>query len=215
MRPGPRRSVSQSDIVDAAFEILEEKGVAAVSVRGVAAALGLTPTAMYTYFASKNALLQAMVEQLLSGVAKHPQSIGDASAPAWRERVVAIALALRARLAEHAGSIVLVTSGPLDGPNALALAETLIEAFVESGLDAPDAARAGHAVRAFTLGQAALEAARRAAPGEASGSETLWSDSRHPLVEQAAHLDLDGEGDAEFSAAIERLIAGVTASVVE
>lgn len=203
MKPGPRRSVSQSDIVDAAFEILEEKGVAAVSVRGVAAALGLTPTAMYTYFASKNALLQAMVEQLLSGVA-------DVSAPAWRERVVSIALALRARLAEHAGAIVLVTSGPLDGPNALEVAETLVGAFVESGLDVDDAARAGHAVRAYTFGQAALEAARRAAPVEASAQQPLWSDSRHPLVEQTARLELDGEGDAEFAAAIERLIAGFT-----
>ena len=68
MRPGPRRSISQADIVDAAFEILEHKGMAAVSVRGVAAALGLTPTAMYTYFPSKNALLRAMVEQLLSTI---------------------------------------------------------------------------------------------------------------------------------------------------
>jgi len=210
MKPGPRRSVSQSDIVDAAFEILEEKGVAGVSVRGVAGALGLTPTAMYTYFDSKNALLQAMVEQLLAGIATRPGADEDAAAPAWRERVTTIALALRARLAEHAGGVVLVTSGPLDGPNALAVAETIIEAFVEAGLEVDDAARAAHAVRAFTLGQAALEAARRTAPVEASAQQPLWSDSRHPLVEQTARLDLDGEGDDEFAAAIGRVIDGYT-----
>jgi len=48
MKPGPRRSISQADIVDAAFDILERKCFAAVSVRGVAAALGLTLTSMYT-----------------------------------------------------------------------------------------------------------------------------------------------------------------------
>ncbi|MFF2495700.1 TetR/AcrR family transcriptional regulator [Agromyces sp. NPDC058064] len=201
MKPGPRRSVSQSDIVDAAFEILEEKGVAAVSVRGVAGALGLTPTAMYTYFASKNALLQAMVEQLLTGVA-------DASAPDWRARVVAVALALRAKLAEHSGSIVLVTSGPLDGPNALSLAERLIESFVEAGLSVDDAARAGHAVRAVVVGQSALEAARRTAPVAVSEAQPLWSDSRHPLVEETAGLGFDDGGDAEFATMLGRVIDG-------
>ena len=39
MKPGPRRSISQADIVDSAFEILEQKGFAAVSVRGVAGSL--------------------------------------------------------------------------------------------------------------------------------------------------------------------------------
>lgn len=204
MKPGPRRSVSQSDIVEAAFEILEEKGVAAVSVRGVAGALGLTPTAMYTYFASKNALLQAMVEHLLAGVA-------DATEPDWRDRVVSITLALRAKLAEHSGAMVLVTSGPLDGPNALSLAERLIESFVEAGLAVDDAARAAHVVRAFVVGQSALEAARRAAPVEASAPQPLWSDSKHPLVEQTEHLALDGGDDAEFAAALARVIDGFVA----
>ena len=81
MRPGPRRSISQADIVDAAFELLEQKGMAAVSVRGVAASLGLTPTAMYTYFPSKNALLRAMVEQLLSTIDLAAASDADV---AWR-----------------------------------------------------------------------------------------------------------------------------------
>ena len=89
MKPGPRRSVSQVDIVDAAFEILEQKGFAAVSVRGVAAALGLTPTAIYTYFPSKNALLRAMVEELLSSLdlaaaCRHRRRLARAGARARR-----------------------------------------------------------------------------------------------------------------------------------
>ena len=98
MKPGPRRSLSQADIVDAAFRILEEKGFAAVSVRGVAAALGLTPTAMYTYFPSKRALMRAMVEELLAGLDLDAASDAEV---AWRDRVHALAAALRARLAEH------------------------------------------------------------------------------------------------------------------
>ena len=66
MRPGPRRSLTHAEILDVAFDLLEAKGFAAVSVRGVASGLGLTPTALYTYYPSKNALLRGMVEQLLA-----------------------------------------------------------------------------------------------------------------------------------------------------
>ena len=66
MRPGPRRSLTHAEILDVAFDLLEAKGFAAVSVRGVASGLGLTPTALYTYYPSKNALLRGMVEHLLA-----------------------------------------------------------------------------------------------------------------------------------------------------
>ncbi|MGX5697818.1 TetR/AcrR family transcriptional regulator [Agromyces soli] len=218
MKPGPRRSISQADIVDAAFEILEEKGFAAVSVRGVAAALGLTPTALYTYFESKSALQAAMVEQLLAGVAD-AGTIGpadevsdqDASAGTWRDRVLALAVALRERLVAHAGAVVLITSGPLDGARARDLEEALIACFAEAGLDSDDAARAGRAVRAHVVGAVALETARRAAPEQMPEPATLWREpSRHPLVEASAHLALDGDAAADsLRWGVERLIDGV------
>ncbi|PWC05704.1 TetR/AcrR family transcriptional regulator [Agromyces badenianii] len=230
MKPGPRRSVSQVDIVDAAFEILEQKGFAAVSVRGVAAALGLTPTAIYTYFPSKNALLRAMVDELLSSL-----DLAAASDPAvaWRQRVHALAAALRARLAEHTGAMVLVTSGPLDGPHALSLNEALIAGFMGERMPLDDAARAAHAVLAHVLGVAALDAAERAGDVEASAGRTssgaLWSDAAsHPLTEATAHLVAgsaggagavsasdDGRADSAFAWGLDRLLDGVLASVAE
>lgn len=207
MKPGPRRSISQADIVDAAFDILERKGFAAVSVRGVAAALGLTPTAMYTYFPSKNALLRAMVEQLLSTI-----DLGAASDAevAWRDRVHALAAAMRARLAEHAGAIVLMTSGPPDGPHALGLIEALIAGFAADGMPHSDAARAAHAVRAYVLGVAAIDAAERAgadaaSDGTATGSAALWTDAAaFPLTQAATEVAADG-----FSWGLDRLLDGL------
>lgn len=206
MKPGPRRRLSQADIVDAAFEILEQKGFAAVSVRGVAATLGLTPTALYTYFPSKNALLRAMVEQLLSTVRQAAAS--DAGTP-WREQVHAHADALRARLAEHAGAIVLVTSGPLDGRHALGLNESLVAGFVADGMPHADAARAADAVRAYVLGVAALDATRRAGDDKessaAGGENTLWSDTAaFPLTEATAGTTGDG-----FAWGLDRLLDGL------
>ena len=211
MKPGPRRSISQADIVGSAFEILEQKGFAAVSVRGVAAALGLTPTAMYTYFPSKNALLRAMVEQVLSTLDLDAAS--DAAVP-WRDRVHALAAELRARLAEHTGAIVLVTSGPLDGPHARALTESLIAGFTSERMPLADAARAAHAVRAQVLGAAALDAAERADGASVAAERTaLWTeDTAHPLTEAAESLEADD--DAGFAWALDRLLDGFAAAAV-
>lgn len=205
MRPGPRRSISQADIVDAAFELLEQKGMAAVSVRGVAASLGLTPTAMYTYFPSKNALLRAMVEQLLSTIDLAAASDADV---AWRDRVHALAATLLERLAEHSGALVLVTSGPLDGAHALGLNEVLIAGFIGEGMPHADAARAALAVRSYVLGAAAIDAAERAGGSEASTAttpaETLWTDAAaFPLTDATTGLAVDG-----FAWGLDRLLDG-------
>jgi TetR/AcrR family transcriptional regulator, tetracycline repressor protein len=212
MRPGPRRSISQADIVDTAFRLLEEKGFAAVSIRGVAAALGLTPTAMYTYFPSKNALLRAMVEQLLSTIDVAAASEADVM---WRDRVTALAGALRSRLAAHAGSMVLVTSGPLDGPNALGLSEALIAGFTAEGMTPADAARSARAVWAYVLGVAAVDAAERAGEeGDAArpiGGEALWTEAAaFPLT--AATVDA-ARADDGFGWGLDRLLDGLTSAV--
>ena len=208
MKPGPRRSISQADIVGAAFEILEQKGFAAVSVRGVAAALGLTPTAMYTYFPSKNALLRAMVEQVLATLDLAAASDPDID---WRRRVHALAGDLRARLAEHTGAMVLVTSGPLDGPHALGLTEALIAGFTSERMPLVDAARAAGAVRAYVLGAAALDAAERAGGASDDVSTELWTDATaYPLAEAAARLGSDA--DSRFRWGLDRLLDGFAAA---
>lgn len=203
MKPGPRRSISQADIVDAAFEIFEEKGGDAVSIRGVAARLGLTPTAMYTYFTSKNALQRAMVEQVFAGLDLSAAS--DRAVP-WRSRVQRLAADLRARFAEHQGAIVLVASGPLGGRHALSFGETLIEGFTESGMSLAEAARATAAVRAHVLGAITLDAAAAGVDADAADAPApLWTEAtQHPLTEAA---ELLGEADP-FASNLDRLLDG-------
>jgi TetR/AcrR family transcriptional regulator, tetracycline repressor protein len=212
MRPGPRRSISQADIVDTAFRLLEQKGFAAVSIRGVASALGLTPTAMYTYFPSKNALLRAMVEALLSTIELAAAADEEA---AWRDRVTALAGALRTRLAAHAGSMVLVTSGPLDGSNALGLSEVLIAGFAAEGMAPADAARSARAVWAYVLGVATVDAAERAGETDDAmptrGGEALWTEAAaFPLT--AATMDA-AHADDGFGWGLDRLLDGLMLAV--
>ena len=57
------------EVVDAAIALLEEEGLDAVSMRSVGARLGVSPVPLYSRVGNKDALLEAMAERLMAGMA--------------------------------------------------------------------------------------------------------------------------------------------------
>ncbi|MFI5898460.1 TetR/AcrR family transcriptional regulator [Actinoplanes sp. NPDC051513] len=161
-RPGPRRALSEDEILDAALSLLDEGGQIAASVRGIAARVGVAPNAVYTYFPDKASVFKALVERLL-GKVDHGV-FADREQP-WRQRVESLALELRALLAAHPGRVTLMIGGPMDGPHALALNERLLELLGDAGLDPADAARGAYLLIVYVFGSMALEVADVATAG--------------------------------------------------
>jgi TetR/AcrR family transcriptional regulator, tetracycline repressor protein len=161
-RPGPRRALTEDEILDAALGLLDDGGVAAASVRGIAAKVGVAPNAIYTYFPDKAAVLAAVSERLL-GEVDHGV-FADREQP-WRHRLESLALELRARLTAHPGAVSVMIGDPMDGPHALALNERLLELLADAGLDPTDAARAAYLLIVYVFGSIALEVAAQHQPG--------------------------------------------------
>jgi TetR/AcrR family transcriptional regulator, tetracycline repressor protein len=155
-RRGPRRALTEDEILDAALSLLDEGGRDAASVRGIAARVGVAPNAVYTYFPDKAAVIGALVERLL-GEVDH-DVFADRERP-WRERVEALALELRERLSAHPGAVSLMIGGPMEGPNALALNERLLQLLADAGLGPTEAARASYVLIVYVFGSMALEVA--------------------------------------------------------
>lgn len=59
-RVAERRSATRREVVDAAWEVARAKGLAQVTLREVAALVGMRAPSLYTHFASKNAIYDAM-----------------------------------------------------------------------------------------------------------------------------------------------------------
>lgn len=173
-RPGPRRALSESDILDAALQLMDDGGSAAASIRKIAARVGVAPNAVYTYFPDKAAVEHALVERLLGEIDEGV--FADRSRP-WRERVEAGALETRARLTDHPGVVPLAVGRPMDGPHALALNEHLLGILADAGLDPLDAARAAYLLIIYVFGAAALEVANSTGTG-ALPSESERTDAR-------------------------------------
>src|SRR3954454_8152936 len=155
-RRGPRRALTEDEILDAALSLLDSGGSDAASVRGIAARVGVAPNAVYTYFPDKAAVIKALVERLL-GEVDH-DVFADRERP-WRDRVEALALDLRARLSAHPGAVSLMIGGPMDGPHAQALNERLLQLLIDAGLEPTDAARAAYLLMVYVFGSLALEVA--------------------------------------------------------
>ena len=71
-----RRQATMDRILDAAWELAEEQGLAGISLRDLAARVDLRQPSLYSYFGSKHALYDAMFaqgcEQMLEGLHARP-----------------------------------------------------------------------------------------------------------------------------------------------
>ena len=153
---GPARSLDEARIVDAALELLDRGGPAALGIRGVAARLGVRPNALYTYVTDRAALERALAERVLSLA-----DVATLAAPGrgWRERIQDFGLGLRATLLQHPGAASLLTTAPMDGPTAVVVGELLMAALEEAGLAPEDAARATYLLIVQVIGSVALDVA--------------------------------------------------------
>jgi TetR/AcrR family transcriptional regulator, tetracycline repressor protein len=216
-RRGRRRTLTEREILDAALILLDEGGVDAASVRGIAAKVGVAPNAVYTYFPDKAAVFKALVERLLGEV---DQGVFADREQPWRQRVEALALELRERLTAHPGAIGLMIGGPMDGPHALALNERLLELLADAGLSPTAAARASYLLIVYVFGSIALEIAdeHQCGPLPPEAERTAARRVRfaaapadyYPRTADAAEVMADYISTEQYLWGLQRMLDGVT-----
>jgi TetR/AcrR family transcriptional regulator, tetracycline repressor protein len=221
-RRGPRRATSEDEILDVALALLDQGGAAAVSIRGIAARVGVAPNAVYTYFPDKAAVVKALVERLLSEVNR--DVLADRTQP-WRRRVEALALELRERLTAHPGVVPLMISGAVNGPQALALHEALLDLLADAGLSPADAPRTSYLLFVYMLGSIVLLVADAEEPG-ALPSEAEWIAARgrtfagtpaepYPRAAAAAAIRAAYISREQYLWGLRRLLDGIAIATVE
>ena len=105
-----RRQAKVERILAATRAIAVEEGVGAVSIKRVADAADYTPGALYRYFPSKDALLSAVVVQLIDELATALRNFDESLVgESGLTRVVGQALRYRAHAAEHPHAFALLS----------------------------------------------------------------------------------------------------------
>lgn len=98
----PRTPLSRERVMRAAVDVADSEGIAAVSMRRIGQELGVEAMSLYNHVAGKEALLDAMVEQVATEIVAAVASL-DSPDPAtdWRGALRARALAAREVMLRH------------------------------------------------------------------------------------------------------------------
>ncbi|MGX6449275.1 TetR/AcrR family transcriptional regulator, partial [Patulibacter sp. S7RM1-6] len=154
-RAGRPSRISREAIVAAASEVVERDGPDALTMRGLARTLGVSPMALYHHVSDRDELLVLVLDASIDAVEL------PAPDPDPTERIVATAARLRDVLDAHPWIVPLIAPGDRFARRALLAADRIAGAFVELGLEPPDALRAYRAVWFQMLGELTYRHARR------------------------------------------------------
>lgn len=127
-RPVPRPQLSRELIVDAALKVVESDGGEALTMRRVADEIGVSASALYGYVASKEELVQLVLEQIIAEV-PIPSPGGD-----WQDLVKTFAREMLGIFKRHRGVAALTMGRVPFGPSMLAGSEYMLSQLRAAGL---------------------------------------------------------------------------------
>jgi AcrR family transcriptional regulator len=159
----PRRAlISREAILDATLALAEKRDLDAVSMRAVAARLGVTPMALYHHVRDKEDLLDGLVERLLAEL-----PLPDPALP-WQQRLLALAASLREMAARHPDAFPMLLRRPVATEGALGVREAVYSVFRDAGVPEELVPRVERVLSTFVIGFAASEAGGRFAAHDPS-----------------------------------------------
>jgi AcrR family transcriptional regulator len=167
--------LSREKIVLAALALLDERGLAAFSVRDLAKAMGVFPAAIYWHVPTRNQLLAAIVAHVLHDLAPPPM-------PDWREWLRALFRRYRAAIRRHPNiapliGAQLVSNASLD----FATIEAVLGVLSGAGFEGQRLVDAFSVVTAAQVGFVTLEFA----PPPPEGNEE-WAEGMRALIGSAS-----------------------------
>lgn len=204
-RPPP---LSRPRIVRAALQLVDEKGLAALTMRALATELEVSPMALYNHVRDKDELVDLMVDLMLGEVDCSPAE-GD-----WVTRLRAVVSSYHQALAAHHQLARVYSARVGIGPHGLLLIERTIALLLEGGLSPADAADAFFALYIYTAGfhqMGHIAPLRDTASRDDTGYYSALPPERVPAIE-AVSPHLSGvHRPGRFEYGLDMLLAGLQA----
>lgn len=148
----PRGLLNREDFLQGAFRLSDANGLSALTMRALGDHLGVDPTAVYRHFPSRERLVDAMLDRILSEAAMSPE---PNLSP--RERVVAVASNARRAFRAHpnvTGALAMATG---DFPSGLTITRLMVSALRELGLRGEHLVRMYQTFEGYILGSCVFD----------------------------------------------------------
>ena len=202
---GQRAGLTRAAVLRAARRIADEEGVERLTMRRLAAELGVMPNALYTYVPDKEGLLDALIDDLLAGIDAGGQ-VAD-----WRDGLVRVMDSSRRLLLAHPRLVPVFLARPGLGPNAARLGEITFALLRRGGVEGERAV----VLLIYSLGFAAFQATRLPDdPARSARAEAAFAglpEDEFPEMHRLAR-DLAGPTtDRQFVTGLRWLLDGIAA----
>jgi AcrR family transcriptional regulator len=185
--PGQRAGLTRAGVLAAAHELLADRGLEALTMRALAARLGVSPNAIYSHVESKTELVDALLDQVLAEV--------EAPAPDARDPIAGVHTFMASTykvLLAHPDLVPLyVARQGARGPNAQRLGDVMLALLGRVGVKGPAALEARRVLIVYTIGFAAF------------ATRPPFEDGERPLP--------PAEIGGNFESGMRWLLAGITA----
>lgn len=181
------------DVVAKATQLLDDYGIADLTMRRLARELNVSPGALYWHFADKQELLGAVADRILLPASAAVDHVS------WSRRVVALGSALRDALLSSTDGAELVSASFAAGKSVrmTEILAQLTDAATEGGIDPSHADLAARTVLYYVLGFTADEQSR------------LQWDAAGALVDGQSVLTANP--NARFAFGLKLLVDGIAA----
>jgi AcrR family transcriptional regulator len=218
--PTPEREpLSPEAISEVALKLADTEGLGAVTMRSLAANLGVAPMAIYRHAANKEDVVELMVNAVQSEmIPPKPEQVH------WRSYLRSAASHSRDAIIGHPWLLDVSPRALLaPTPNGMERSEQMVSVLVDAGLAADTAFNCASAVKAYADGCAHLELADREMLRQTDGRKRMTPGRKHAkrlqrLTEAEAYPNLslhdfgsvaDEAMDSRFEVGLESLIDGI------
>jgi AcrR family transcriptional regulator len=171
--------MSRDRIIDAARTMVESSGIDELTMRKLAAELGVAPTTIYWHVGDREAVLDALVDEVVA-----ESSAIEPSGRTPTSRISSVVRQMRNQVQGHPNLIQLANQrgrGPaVSFPAQLVLARELTAA----GLAGAEAARSAWALLHLVGGSILLDGVLQDYRGRTRGASALWEDVDDPGIDR-------------------------------
>jgi len=202
----PRGSLSREGILDAA-EAVAAQGFDALTMRAVASRLGAVPMALYNHFATKEQLVDALLDRVLSRFEPEPATDD------WAEDLRRFARAHRRLLVQHPWAVAPLFNQPNPGLDAVRIGEFALGILRRAGFTNTQAVAAFSGIIALNYGWSSFTTARDLDP-DSPGHDVGAMLAALPPTEYPLTVDVADEmgaygSDHHYDFVLDQLLDGL------
>ena len=200
--PGGKEPLTRARIAQAALDLIEKIGLEELSTRKLGAVLGCEAMALYNHFASKEAVLDGVVELLIAKVELPPREAGD-----FPERARGFARSFRALTRVHPNAFPLLATRTFNTPHSLSRFDAIFGEIAVAGYSPKEAAYLVRMIGNFACGTGLDELSRmRFAANQTRAVAT--AEGAFPNLEKAFSYLGPAHFDAIFEAGLDAILQG-------